>query len=1612
MANIALYPGGYKPPHIGHYEAAKEALTQADKVIVFVGPKERDGITQDMSVALWKLYTEKDNIEIRPAGVSPVKDVYDFVELEAEDGDILSFIKGEKDSEDPRFARIPTYAEKFGKNITTKSINISDKTDRKGYPVSGTWMRGYIKKNNFQDFRTGLPKHLTAEQENEAWAIVIGYTDYSPPKGGTQSTYLGEDLNEGPQFGVLYHYTNYLIEILNDNQLGQTEGDPISLTRSRDSDLKDWAMDALGNKWAILVLDKDKLRQNYKITPYKDPEYDGYSGDEMEEQIQPPITNLNKYLVKVILREPREEWENYLKSKNIPYEVEDLNEGISDTINNLKEKLLDKIKNIKDATKEQIEELKRFLPVAKNVIVDKCGGSCSVEQKKELQLLFTDVIKSLGLAAFYIIPGGFTSNVIIGWFFKTITNDKFAGLLPSKIAAVLEELYNKPQSGEQPYGDTTRYKDHWKSNDPGSKKSVEPNYKYNRKNFPFRSMYESRGGESEMHIYDFDETIARVETPIPYTVKSPNGEIIEKGETTSIEFETKKDQLKDSYDEGITIDWDFKAFASMISNATLNNEVFQKLLNSIKNPNAKVTILTARAVGLPVTKFLKDQGIWAYVVPLGLNKEKGQSVTGEDKANWIENRLKNTTKKVIFIDDAPENRKAIYTLRDKYPDIEFSVETPPEISEMLGTMNNQEKAKHAKNLKRLNKDLRKQGDQYMEVPDYLKGTLTRKMYDENYPPYKVDQVQRTRYRASDVFTNSPKQAKKMGYLEIKNINESTAVINDKFIPLEIMETPDEQLTGMMGRNKLEGGMIFPYSDVSNRNFHMQGCKISLDIVFIIDNKIHKIHHNCPPCKEQKCPSYSGRADKVLELPGGYCKQHNINNNDHIGINLTPMPELINPEPLNEQEEEQGTRSKDELVNLVKDADLTISQIEKLHKIVSGYAYKDDILSIVHKKGFTADKFKTGNVAIETIFEKISESNIEEFMKYLENPKKFSDIKVGGNFATEIGISTQLANDLIQIEPGSDKSGSNVGKVEVFLGLMFSDVDNFVDKGDLNWGGKNLEIKGTGGRLGQQAGRGTDSKIRIENLAKEILSEDEYNQFLERLQTIKYSMVYSIKELFEKSTKGKDIIEKFQTAIDGTFWGYGVAKNYFKNTSDFEDEEQIKKNLIKVNSHAYALKTNVDVFLFANTSNGDYVIVNMEELDKAIDDVRFDTSVKGVTGYKWYDTNPNMVVREGNVQIGKQIEEEEPMARKESLFTKEWWKEIINEIIITEGGAAGHMAHPFDLPNVNDGRSLLNVFKEASDSLETNPGAVKIDGVNSSIRLIDLDGQKQFAMDRGSKKPLDIKGITKADLEDRFKPGHGLVKAGGEVLDMFNEALPSLQNDLKKLGAWDDPNILFNMEYVEGKTNVQKYDTNFIAIHVLNKIETKEVQGKRKMLTKRISSEISYDKSALQSLLDNLAPIAKKRGFEVYGSVPTEMIKKPNFAAALSVNYTIKSNEGNKTQSLEKWLNELNDIPKETFIFMDGIKRGAVSKLVYTTLLEGGNIDELFESEEDKQAAIEGWTTYLATEKLGDEVLKVLNSPMGSADNHEGVVIRDEKIASVPFKITGKFILGGMATGFR
>tara|TARA_R110000782_G_scaffold226643_1_gene313445 strand:+ start:280 stop:687 length:408 start_codon:yes stop_codon:yes gene_type:complete len=119
---------------------------------------------------------------------------------------------------------------------------------------------------------------------------------------------------EGSQFGVLYHYTEEvnLENIIKSNTL---QG-PVSLTRSQDSFVKDWMGDV-----PIILLDKDKLRNTYKITPYRDYDGDGKFEDEMEERVNKDITNLNLYVIKVILPESNLKLESLLKEKNIQYEI-------------------------------------------------------------------------------------------------------------------------------------------------------------------------------------------------------------------------------------------------------------------------------------------------------------------------------------------------------------------------------------------------------------------------------------------------------------------------------------------------------------------------------------------------------------------------------------------------------------------------------------------------------------------------------------------------------------------------------------------------------------------------------------------------------------------------------------------------------------------------------------------------------------------------------------------------------------------------------------------------------------------------------------------------------------------------------------------------------------------------------------------------------------------------------------------------------------------------------------------------------------------------------------------------------------------------------------------
>ena len=346
-----------------------------------------------------------------------------------------------------------------------------------------------------------------------------------------------------------------------------------------------------------------------------------------------------------------------------------------------------------------------------------------------------------------------------------------------------------------------------------------------------------------------------------------------------------------------------------------------------------------------------------------------------------------------------------------------------------------------------------------------------------------------------------------------------------------------------------------------------------------------------------------------------------------------------------------------------------------------------------------------------------------------------------------------------------------------------------------------------------------------------------------------------------------------------------------------------------------------------------------------------------------------------------------------------------EALLKEGGAGGHMAHPFNINWVNTGKDLIKAFEMSIDYLKKGPAAVKIDGVNASIRFVELDGKKQFVMDRGSMKPLDVKGITKDELTDRFGEGHGMIKVGGTVLDIFNDSIPKIQSQLKQLKLWDNPNIMFNLEYVAGSTNVLSYGKNFLAIHGL--LELQQVTPKR-----RGTVEIEYNENVMQELLNNLAPAAQKYGYEVVGSIPTKLDSNPNLASVLSQKYTVNYDGTKKeTKTLKQWLDSAK-VPNAEFKTVDGKTVSELSKDVLMKVSEGTPLNQYVADPKDYQGVIDGFVIYMATMKLGDEILANLSSPLGPVSEHEGIVIRDERISNAPFKITGKFILGGLASSFK
>lgn len=159
-----------------------------------------------------------------------------------------------------------------------------------------------------------------------------------------------------------------------------------------------------------------------------------------------------------------------------------------------------------------------------------------------------------------------------------------------------------------------------------------------------------------LSVFDFDDTIAKSDSWV-YVTRA--GRITKK--LNAAQFA--------KYNPRPGEDFDFKDFDRKIRNPRLikkNADLLKTQLDKARRAargTRKVTILTARSLGAPITSFLRSVGIDAYVVPLG-------SADPQLKADWIEAQIRKGYDTIYFMDDSNKNIAAVKNMLTRYPNVQ------------------------------------------------------------------------------------------------------------------------------------------------------------------------------------------------------------------------------------------------------------------------------------------------------------------------------------------------------------------------------------------------------------------------------------------------------------------------------------------------------------------------------------------------------------------------------------------------------------------------------------------------------------------------------------------------------------------------------------------------------------------------------------------------------------------------------------------------------------------------------------------------------------------------------------------------------------------------------
>ena len=224
MKNVTvLFPGGFKPITGAHMALAQRYAQNpnVDKVIMLIGPKERDGITRDISIKMFNLLNRNNNIQIQPTDFnSPIMAAYEYLFSLPEDAQGQFALAASEKDED--YVRVKTFlpnvdkykltGDRKGRKIPAGidavelTVSVDPLKYADGNAISASAVRAALNADAYSKFKASYPGYDESIIKN-LWQMLGGAPTYGDVMG-VKEWFLQEfenDANEiAEQMGVGY----------------------------------------------------------------------------------------------------------------------------------------------------------------------------------------------------------------------------------------------------------------------------------------------------------------------------------------------------------------------------------------------------------------------------------------------------------------------------------------------------------------------------------------------------------------------------------------------------------------------------------------------------------------------------------------------------------------------------------------------------------------------------------------------------------------------------------------------------------------------------------------------------------------------------------------------------------------------------------------------------------------------------------------------------------------------------------------------------------------------------------------------------------------------------------------------------------------------------------------------------------------------------------------------------------------------------------------------------------------------------------------------------------------------------------------------------------------